>query len=770
MKNHPLILISAALLTASCAEPKFKEIVKDQYIMVEQRGGATLGYSPDSGVQLIEADGYKFKDLNSNGKLDKYEDWRLTMDERVEDLVSMLDDKQIAGLMLYSAHQQIPAKSTGYGASTYNGKPFEESGAKASDLSDLQKKFLQDDNVRAVLVTKVQSPEVAAVWSNNLQAYCEGLGLGIPANNSSDPRHEVSANAEYNYGSGGEISQWPTTLGLAATFSPELVKEFGEIASKEYRALGITTALSPQVDVATEPRWTRFTGTFGEDPDLVADLGKAYIDGFQTSTGEDEIKDGWGYSSVVTMVKHWPGGGSLEGGRDSHYNYGKYAVYPDSNFQLQMEGFTKGALALDGKTGKAGSIMAFYNISWGQDPSGKNVGEGFSRYIVNDLLREKYKYDGIVCTDWMATHDNSAVDAFDGKCWGVETLTVPQRHYEVLKAGLDQFGGNNDVAPVLEAFQMGYEEFGQDTWKARIRESARRLLVPMFETGLFENPYLDPEQTKKTVGNTEYMRKGYEAQVKSIVMVKNHGNALPVNGKETKVYVPKRHFPSVTDFFGNITDDYWDYPVKLETVDRYFTVVDSPEDADFAICFIQGPMSGTGYDKSDVEKGGNGYMPISLQYNDYTASLARETSIAGGDPKESFTNRSYKGKTVRTANKDDMQLVIDTKESMGEKPVIVAITLTRPAVLAEFEKYADAILVSFGTSSQPFLELISGASEPSALLPCQLPKDMETVETQLEDKPRDMVPYTDIDGNSYDFAFGLNWKGIINDERVQKYR
>ena len=772
MKATTLSLAAGALLLlAGCQQgSKFEEVKMGQYNLLKQKGGPTLGYSPTSGVKLIEKDGFKFKDLNRNGKLDKYEDWRLSFTERAADLAAQLSDAEIAGLMLYSAHQQLPAPAQGYGASTYNGKPFAESGAKASDLSDVQKKFLKDDNLRAVLVTKVPNAEVAAVWSNNLQAYCESFGHGIPANNSSDPRHETSANAEYNYGAGGDISQWPTALGLAATFSPELVKEFGEIAAKEYRALGITTALSPQVDIAMEPRWTRFTGTFGEDPKLVADLGKAYIDGFQTSTGDAEIKDGWGYNSVVAMAKHWPGGGTLEGGRDSHYNYGKYAVYPTKGFNQEMEGFTKGAFHLDGPTKSAGSVMTFYNVSYGIDPSGKNVGESFSKYIVTDLLRNKYKFDGIVCTDWMVTGDNKAIDSFDGKCWGVENLTVPQRHYEILKAGVDQFGGNNDKGPVLEAFQMGYKEFGKTAWKARIHDSARRLLLPMFETGLFENPYLDPAQSRKTVGCSDFMAKGYDAQIKSIVMVKNHANVLPLKDNKLKVYIPKRHFPSVVDFFGNATKDYWDYPVNLDVVKKYYTVVNDPAEADFALCFIQGPMSGTGYDAADVKKGGNGYMPISLQYNDYTATDARATSIAGGDPKEAFTNRSYKGKTVKTANKDDMTLVINTKKQMGSKPVIVAVTLSRPAILAEFEPYADAILVGFGTSNQPFLDLVSGKYEPSGLLPCQLPKDMKTVETQSEDKPRDMIPLTDSDGNKYDFAFGLKWGGVINDSRVKAYK
>lgn len=756
-------------LNACSASQKWNEEPKDGYILVTQEGGAILGYAPSSGVKLIAEDGYAFKDLNRNGKLDKYEDWRLGFEERAIDLASQLSDEEIAGLMLYSAHQQIPAQSKGYGASTYDGKPLEESGAKPSNLSDEQKAFLKDDNLRAVLITKVQSPEIAAQWNNNVQAYVEGLGHGIPANNSSDPRHETTANAEYNYGAGGNISQWPTSLGLAATFSPELVKQFGQIAAKEYRALGITTALSPQVDLASEPRWTRFTGTFGGDPDLTTDLGRAYIDGFQTSEGEAEIADGWGYESVVAMTKHWPSGGPEEGGRDAHYNYGKYAVYPGNNLADHLQPFVEGAFKLDGPTRTTGAIMPYYTISYGIDPSGKNVGNNFSKYILTDLLREKYHFDGIICTDWMVTADNKAIDSFDGKCWGVEELSVVQRHYEALKAGVDQFGGNNAMKPVLEAFAMGVKEFGQEAWNQRIRESARRLLLPMFRTGLFENPYLDPAETKKIVGNQDFMKKGYEAQVKSLVMLKNKNNVLPLKNQKLKVYVPKRYFPPVADFFGNKTKDYWDYPVSLELVGRYYQVVDNPSEADFALVFIQGPMSGTGFDAADVKRGGNGYVPISLQYSDYVASTARAESVAGGDVKENFVNRSYRGKSIKTANKGDLTLVEATKRQMKDKPVIVVLAATRP-VIVEFEKAADAILVSFGTSNQPLLDIISGKAEPSGLLPCQFPKDMKTVEEQKEDVPRDMIPYVDSEGHAYDFAFGMNWKGVIQDERVYKYR
>lgn len=740
------------------------------YNVMTQKKGQTIAYSPESGISILTVDGYAFKDLNRNGGLDVYEDWRLSAEERAEDLAAQLTIEEIAGMMLYSSHQSVPSRGGMFGGAKYDGKPYDQSGAAASDLSDAQKKFLTEDNLRAVLVTTVESPAVAAQWNNNMQALVEGMGHGVPVNTSSDPRHETSATAEYNYGAGGDISHWPTSLGLAATFDPALVEEFGRIAAEEYRALGIATALSPQIDLATEPRWTRFYGTFGESPELDTDMARAYVDGFQTSTGKDEIAGGWGYKSVNAMVKHWPSGGPEEGGRDAHYNYGKYAVYPGGAFETHLKPFTEGAFKLNGATGMASAVMPYYTISTGVDPSGKNVGNSFSKYIITDLLREKYGYDGVVCTDWNITYDNAGIDRFDGKCWGVEELTVAQRHYECLKAGVDQFGGNNDKGPVLEAYAMWVEEFGKDSADARFRASAKRLLMNSFRTGLFENPYLDPAVSAEVVGKPEFIEKGYQAQLKSVVMVKNSDCVLPMKSvvAKPKVYVPQRYFPQMVNFFGMVTPERWEETFSKELLEKYYEPVSDPAEADFAIVVIDAPTSGTGYSAEDVWKGGNGYIPISLQYSDYTAEHAREVSLAGGDRLEKSANRSYKGKSVKTVNKTDLETVVETKKAMGDKPVITVVSTGKPFV-PEFEPYSDAILVSFGCQNQALLDLISGAVEPSALLPMQLPADMKTVELQMEDVPFDMDSYVDADGNVYDFAYGLNWSGRISDARTEKY-
>jgi len=737
--------------------------------LVNNPKGPTLGYSSTSGVKILTVDGLAFKDLNKNGKLDKYEDWRLPVDERAKDLASKLSIEQIAGLMLYSAHQAIPAMPSPMGSFTYNGKPFPESGAKASDLSDQQKTFLIKDNLRHVLVTMVKSPEVAAAWNNNVQALVEGIGFGIPANNSSDPRHSAPSGVEYTAGAGGRISQWPDQLGLAATFDPAVVQQFGSIAAKEYRALGISTALSPQIDLGSEPRWVRINGTFGEDPQLDADMARAYVDGFQTSTGSAEISGGWGYNSVNAMMKHWPGGGPEEGGRDAHFAYGKFAVYPGNNFDEHLVSFVDGALKLNGKTKMAAATMPYYTISYDRDKHG-NAGNSYSKYLITDLLRGKYGYDGVVCTDWLVTADEGKMpDIFAGKSWGMETATVAERHYKILMAGVDQFGGNNDAGPVIEAYNMGVKEHSEAFMRARFEQSAVRLLRNIFRVGLFENPYLDIQKSKQTVGNPEFMTAGYNAQLKSIVLLKNHDHVLPLQKGKT-IYLPKKYSPSVKGFFGPPSKERYDDAVSAELIKKYFNVTDDPAKADYAIVFVSSPNGGAGYDADDLKNGSNGYVPITLQYGPYTATDARAHSLAAGDPVEpGITNRSYKGKSITAANLQDLKTIEDTKKAMNGKPVIVAINLAKPAVLAEFEKDANAIIGSFGVQNQAILDILTGAAEPTALLPLQMPANMETVELQDEDIPHDMICYTDVDGHTYDFGFGLNWKGVIHDARTAKY-
>ena len=753
MKRAILMMLAVGL--CACSENVITIQDNNTWSLVQQTKGPELGYSPDSGVSILTVDGYAFKDLNRNGELDVYEDWRKSVEERAADLASQMTIEQICGLMLYSS--AVTVDSVGF-TSKVN-------------------KCLKEDFIRHMLVSAVKDARTAAMWSNKVQAYCEGASLGIPSNNSSDPRNYTNGKANtsaYNPEPDGEfdpdgsnnISKWPREIGLGATFDPELVGQFGKIAAAEYRAMGLTTALSPQIDITSEPRWRRFYGSFSESPELSRAMAQTYCDAFQTTAG---AKNGWGNESVNCMVKHWPGGGSGEGGRDAHFGIGKYAVYPGGGFDLALIPFIDGAFNLKGKTKSASAVMPYYTISYNQDPSGENVANGFSGYIIRDLLRTKYGYEGVVCTDWGSVKDYEKVFKHKGKPWGMENATVAERRLRCFEVGVDQLGGVYDVAPNIEAYNLWVAKYGEESARERFELSARRLLTNIFNVGLFENPYVCPDKAEEIVGNKEFVAAGYEAQLKAVVMLKNHGKTLPAQEK-LKVYQPLRKMgPALTHWQVEVPG-YEEYPFSKELLEKYFEVTDNPQDADFALVSIKSPFGHWGYDHPKEGEEEGKYMPISLQWGPYTATHAREVSVAGGDPTEKTVNRSYRGRTEISFNESDMILVQKTKEIMGEKPVVVVVATDRPFVPTEIEPYSDALLLSFGVSNNALLDVISGRYEPSALLPCQLPADMRTVEEQCEDLPFDMTCYVDADGNTYDFAFGLNWSGVIRDERVEKFR
>lgn len=729
----------------------------DNHVVLTTDNGTEIGYSPASGMKIIVIDGLPFKDYNRDGKLLPYADWRLTPEERAADLAARLTIEDIAGLMLYSPQNRIPMVND-----TYGGVKFAESGANAWDISDSQMKFITEDRVRHVLVSAVSSPEDAARWSNRMQAKAESIGFGIPANNSSDPRHWRSGDPEFAAGCGGNTSLWSNMLGLAATFNPDVVLEFARVAAREYRLQGISTALSPQADLGTDPRWYRYASTFGNDPHLVADMTRAYSDGFQSPD-----REGWSTGSVNTMAKHWPGGGSGEGGRDAHYGNGKFAVYPGKCFEQHKYPFIHGAFDLRRGTEKSSAVMPYYTISYGA--SDERVGNSFSKTIITDMLRRDAGYDGVVCTDWLITHDEIHPGVHSGKPWGVENLTEGERHYKALMAGVDQFGGNDRIEPVLEAYRMGVAEHGEGWMRRRMETSARRLLLNMFRVGLFDNPYIDPAVTRREVGCRKFTELGYRQQLLSIVMLKNHKGCLPL-ARHKKVYVPDRIVPGGPNYWRTMLKERSYSPAPGDASSRYYTPAADAYSADAAVVFIESPHSmWMGYDIADRNAGGNGYIPISLQYEDYTAAEARAHSIAGGDPYEPFTDRNYRGKTSRTINRSDLETLRRVREAMPDKPLIAVVNVVNPMVMTEIEPLCDAIIVTFDVDPRAVFDIIAGAESPSGLLPFEMPRDMAAVEHHCEDCPHDIEPYTDTDGNTYKFGFGLNFDGQIADERTRKY-
>ena len=387
----------------------------------------------------IDGKEYAFKDMNLNGEIDDYERWYLDAETRAQDLADALVAEgedgiaKIAGLMLFSSHE----------------------GNSAAGLTDSQKDYLTNSYVRNITDAAGNDVEDSVRWVNAMQEYVEISDFNVPVDFSSDPRSTAGSGDLYsdNVSSGvTDISKWPSNIGLAATFDTEHMYNFAKASSAEYRALGIVTALGPQIDLATEPRWLRVGGTFGENTKLSTDMAQAYVDGSQSTyvNGEDQ---GWGKDSINCMIKHFPGDGAGEGGRESHTRAGKYAVYPGGNFEEHLTPFAQGGLKLKGKTGAATAVMTSYSIGINADGSalgGERVGSAYSKSKMS-ILRDDLGFDGVVCTDWGVTSTPPEQLALGGlgMAWGMENATDNERHLAILDAGGDMFGGNNDNKPIV---------------------------------------------------------------------------------------------------------------------------------------------------------------------------------------------------------------------------------------------------------------------------------------------------------------------------------
>ncbi|MBR1812226.1 MAG: glycoside hydrolase family 3 C-terminal domain-containing protein [Lachnospiraceae bacterium] len=745
---------------------------KDGWIQVLQDGGATLGYS--EGTKLIEADGYVFKDLDKDGELDLYEDWRLDVETRAADLASKLDAETIMPLMLHGDLSNVEADSSDAGI---RGKDFK--------FSDLVK-----SGMRSALNRGVGSIDarIFAKWINNVQALAEELPMGIPVNISANPS-----------------LQYSEALALAATFDPELVKEsFAEYA-KMYRAIGVTTLLGPQADMSSEPRWNRIPGTFGEDPALIRDMINASVSGLQSTFDEEGNDLGWGKDSVIAMIKHFPGDGTGESGRESHSESGKYAVYPGDGFEISLIPFIDGGLNLDSKTEQSAAVMTSYSIAYSEDEEyGDLVGTAFSQYKL-DILRNRFNYDGLICSDWFILDDYVAGSGKLATPWGMEDKTTAERFAAAIEAGLDQVGGVNE-APLMETYAILVDDLGEEAALARVQDSARRILKPLFAIGLFENPYVEADAAREIVGGRKFDTTKAEVQANSVVMLKNKDNTIQEKATNEKltVYIPMKFTPA-----GRGTVASWGLPVNEKTASKYFTIVTdtvgepsgengtfttndiiraSAEDVaacDMALLIVSQPINegaestGFGHDYYTGE-----YFPISLQYGEYVADgdNVRYESISGnltesevGSPYGAITtltkeDRSYFGATARVTNGYELDLIKNTVANMKEDAkVIVAVNATYPMIFAEFEEDVDAILMGFSIDATNFIPVVMGEVEPSGLLPIQMPASMDAVEAQLEDIPRDAECYVDSEGHTYDFGYGLNWSGVISDERVAAY-
>ena len=583
-------------------------------------------------VRTEMEENFSFRDLNKNGKLDVYEDSRQPIPLRVEDLLSQMTLEEKVGQMF---HPPVLIKPD----------PLFKSFLDAMSGGVSMEEFISLKHISHFNFYGEAAPIDIAKRLNQLQRVAEESRLGVPVTFSTDPLHEVPRGGGIAAFSLDGISKWLSQLGFAATRDTDLIFKFGQIASAEYRAMGFRTGLHPMSDLATEPRWARNFGTFGSNADLSSEMTVAYVRGFQG----DEINE----NSVHTMVKHFPGGGPQEGGLDPHLKSGENQIYPGNNFDYHLKPFQA---AIDNGMKV---VMPYYGIPKGQ--TDEDVAMAFNKYILTDLLRDQMNFEGVVCTDW---------GVIEGRHWGVDDLSISERYEKSINAGVDQYGGENKPEYVVDLVNDGKIS------EERIDASVRRILTNKFELGLFENPFVNEDLVADLVKKKDYVDQGLDAQRKSVVLLSNKENTLPLS-KDLNIFVDGMSKEEASNF-GNIVDSY--------------------ENADYVLLFLNTVFNGnqpSGIDRVLDNMLSTMFPNMDLNYN------------------------------------DEINEKID-KYSKESKLIIIS-DLNRPAILTSANEKSLGLVGTFGVQDKVILETIFGDNNPSGKLPFEIPSSMAEVENQNPD-------------------------------------
>ena len=607
-------------------------IISSTNTFAQKKAQPELGYRS---AKVLKKNGLEFKDLNSNSKLDKYEDWRLPVEVRVQDLISQMNIEEKVGFMListtrlagdFSFQQNVPKTdiSSGFNEedlvqeiNMFSRKPLPYPMLSAAGTT----KGITKNNLRHFILRANASAKIMAEWSNNLQTLCENSRLGIPAIVASNPRNHITVDASIGLSVGKTVfSTWCGELGLAATRDLKLTREFAEIAAKEWASVGLRKGYMYMADLSTEPRWQRIEGTFGEDADLASNMIREIVLGFQ---GDKLSKN-----SVAMTTKHFPGGGPQVEGKDSHFDWGKNAHYPGGMFDYHVKPFIAAI--------KAGTsaIMPYYSAP--KDKNMEEVGFSYNKAIIQDLLRKKLGFKGII---------NSDTGPIEMMPWGVEKLTILERYQKAIDAGVDIFSGSADPTLLLETVKKGMVS------EQRINESIARLLKEKFELGLFENPYVDVPTAEKIVGNAEFQKKADLSMRKSIVLLRNEAKLLPILAKK------KIFFESYYD------DGRTKTPAKIinPTVNKWnLEFVNTADEADVVVMWIT-PNMGSLFNSKEGQ-------PIELQLSKNKIDVTRINEITARKPTVLFINYTS-------------PWVIDEIDNPNVKTVLATFGTTTEAIL-----------------------------------------------------------------------------------------
>ena len=733
-KLFTLAPIAVALILAGCNSSSSDSDDKDKIVqpVVQSRVH-----------DILEVDGYQFRDANGDGELTPYEDWRLSSEERAADLVSRMTLEEKVGMMLIDT---LNSEAYGYIGSQHqdyvnrqkmNRFIFRNTILTQEEIDAMTDEERQDGGAGGPMgANYVISPREAAQFMNSMQELTERTRLGIPALFKSNARNHIDPNAKAGINvDSGAFTGWPKEGGLAATGDMELIAEFGEVMRAEWNAIGLRGMYGYMADLATEPRWYRVHETFSSDADLTSDIIQTLVDNLQ---GKEVDSD-----SIVLTMKHFPGGGPQFLGADPHYMAGQHQSYPADKFDYHLKPFITAIEA------GVAAIMPYYGVVGGGDwsmleldetdhyvgggkylidllderdhetlrvanndystevgePAG-NVGVAFSKGILDDLLRQKLGYTGVINSDTGIINDqnNDHTDyqmMHNNRAWGLQDKTKTEQFVIAIDAGTDVFSGFNRNDEIRAVVEQGLVS------EARIDESVKRLLKVQFDLGLFENAYVDASKANEIVGNAEFQEKAQLAQRKAVVLLDNQDQTLPLRTNSSL-------FTMGMD--GEIAEEY-----------GFEVTVGDDED---------------GNKVADAK--GHDHALIRVRVDNIPAVMGSDPStnralvFGGADFDElsvlDFTGMADSNSWVITPSLEDIQAVMS---EVGADNTVLSVYFRQPYVLDEASRLNDAgaILATFGSDDRAVMDVVSGEFNPQGKLPFALANSAEAIIRQDSDDP-----------------------------------
>ena len=730
-------------------------------VFYENEDGPTIGVTL---VGVIREDGKYFRDLNNNQKLDDFEDWRLDAQTRAEAMAKALSDTQlthqVVNCMAYS-----PVSTKTADVVDADGKPVWTSvypavggfGATSEAPNNLE--WLNSSNLRTYVIRNNPETEVAVWFNNGLEQYSEYYAI-------TNGEVAVPFFAFTNPIAHGMPGSEGVTAAALGDGNADLVLTDAQYDRVVMWAKGIDGLYGPQVDLVTDPRWSRNNGTYGEREDTASEIARNLTIGYQN--GDQGMVPG----SILLTIKHFPGDGAAYNGFESHGQTGRYRIYSTENsladYQLKpfIAAFEAGAAGV--MPGYSQPIIdariAPQSITYNgktYDIRYEGRGNAFNEDILLGLLRDVLGFDGLINSDSLSLDSQQ----------GVEDLSEYERMVLFIKAGCDcgviQFGryvtdanGNMAMKDDFNPSELLDQALAAgDVTRADLERAAANRLLPQAQSGNLDNPYRDLDESVAAVNEVtpKVQALAEETHLKSVVLMKNSENTLPLTDAGKKVYVEAFNQKGDANIDG----------IKAALEAQGFTVVDDYKDADIAYLRVTPTIVGTG--KSELA----------------ILDLAEDVETPIYDNNAKRTDETASVTTVQ--NMKQFQKVADAVHANGGK-VIGQIEASNAWILSNMEPYCDALLGTFDTSDAAIAQVVAGKYAPTGKLPitmvadasvialvetdldgeiwdvCVSPndvpgyvKDQHMDQAVLDASPSGSYAYQDADGNSYVSGFGLSY-------------